>query len=206
MDRYPIPMSNSSITTDGLTGVGAVEALPLEAWPGRWFVAHTRSRNEKVLAQELGRLGIPHYLPLAQRMTRSRATRRISRSLIPVFPGYVFFNGTEEQRYQALTTNRIANVLLVPNQQQLIVELKHVQMLLTGDDDFFVHEQLQVGEWGRITAGPLAGLEGLVTRRLNKLRLNMNVTILGQSVSVEVDDTSVERIDPPSYLAENRQA
>ncbi len=197
-------MSNPSLPPDGLTGVGAIETLPLEAWPGRWFVAHTRSRNEKVLAQELGRLGIPHYLPLAQRMTRSRATRRISRSLIPVFPGYVFFNGSDEQRYQALTTNRIANVLVVPNQQQLIAELKHVQLLLAGEDDFFVHEQLQVGEWGRITAGPLAGLEGMVTRRLNRLRLSMNVTILGQSISVEVDDAGVERIDPPVYLTAER--
>ena len=53
-------------------------------------------------------------------MTRSVVSRRMSRSIVPVFPGYLFFLGTDEQRYLALTTNRIANILPVPNQQQLV--------------------------------------------------------------------------------------
>ena len=63
--------------------------------PGKWYVAHTRSRNEKILATELGRMEIFNYLPLTQHETRSPVTRRISRSTVPVFPGYLFFKGTE---------------------------------------------------------------------------------------------------------------
>lgn len=168
-------------------------------WPGAWFVAHTRSRQEKLLAWELTRLGIAAYLPLTRRATRSFATRRISRSIVPVFPGYVFFHGTEEQRYRALTTNRVANVLSVSNQQQLVNELVHIQRLCTDTNEFTVAHGLKVGDWGRIVAGPLAGLEGVVTHYAGRFRLTMNVTILGQSVSVEVDHDIVERIDPPAY-------
>jgi len=167
--------------------------------PGQWFVAQTRSRNEKVLADQLTRLDVFNYLPLTRRVTRSSSTRRISRSVVPVFSGYLFFKGTEDQRYLALRTNRIANVLDVPNQEQLISELLRVQHLLTNTSDFTVADRLSVGDWGRIIAGPLVGLEGVVTSVSHRLRLNMNLTILGQSVAVEVDSDNVERIDPPQY-------
>ncbi len=173
----------------------------LEPTTGRWFVAHTRSRNEKALSQELGRLKIVHYLPLMSRVTRSRGTGRVSRSEVPVFPGYLFFSATEEQRYLTLRTNRVAKVLEVPNQDQLLAELRHLHTLLATAAPIAVSQQLHVGDWGRIIAGPLAGLEGVITRVSHRFRLSMSVTILGQSVSVEVDSDNVERTEPPVYAS-----
>ncbi|HOB73959.1 MAG TPA: transcription termination/antitermination NusG family protein [Phycisphaerae bacterium] len=175
----------------------SVPSFPLDL-PGKWYVAHTRSRNEKALATELTRLGVFNYLPLTRRTTRSRTTRRISHSLVPVFPGYLFFNGGEDERYQALRTNRIARVLDVPDQDQLVAELTRIHFLLTHTDVFEVANRLAIGQWGRIISGPLKGLEGVVTRYSGRLRLWMNVTILGQSVHTQVDADNVERIDPPS--------
>ncbi|MGQ9652348.1 MAG: transcription termination/antitermination NusG family protein [Phycisphaerae bacterium] len=168
--------------------------------PGRWYVAHTRARHEKILAEELSRFGVYSYLPLALHVTRSSRTNRISRSLVPVFPGYVFFHGTEEQRYLALRTNRIANVLDVVNQDQLLAELTQVHRLLQERGDFAVIPRIQEGKWGRIMAGPLVGLEGIVVRYCSRYRVCMNVTILGQCVGVEVDYDLIEPIDAPKYL------
>ena len=167
--------------------------------PGEWYVAHTRARNEKILAKEFTRMEIFYYLPLTLHETRSPVTRRISRSMLPVFPGYLFFKGTEEQRYRALTTNRVANVLNVPDQDQLIAELKQIYLLLANTCNIHVTKKLQIGEWGRIITGPLRDLEGVVTRHLGRWRLNINVTILGQSVNVEVNSSNVKQIDPPDY-------
>lgn len=168
---------------------------------GLWYAAHTRARNEKALAQDLVSLGICHYLPLVHRQTRSRATGRISRSAVPVFPGYVFFCASEDQRYQSLRTNRIARLLMVSDQDQLIAELQRVQQLLQSEHDFSVLKRLKVGDWGRITAGPLRGLEGVVVRSARRWRLSMNVTILGQSIQVDVDREMVEPCDPPPDLS-----
>lgn len=173
---------------------------------GRWYVAHTRSRQEKKLAQDLDRFGIPHYLPTTARATRSARTRRMSRSLVPIFPGYVFFNGTDDQRYQALTTNRIANVLEVHNQDQLVTELMHLQYLLASECEFSISKRLKVGDWGRIIAGPLGGVEGVVEKLLGRWRLYMNVTILGQCAGVEVEKNNVEKIDPPPCARETGKA
>ncbi len=180
---------------------GADGHAPLILRPGAagvWYVAHTRSRNEKALAGDLSKLRIYNYLPLMPRVTRSPVTRRVSRSLVPVFPGYVFFFAGQEQRYLALRTNRIARVLEVPDQAQLIAELRQVDVLVASGRALEVANTLKAGEWGRIVAGPLQGLEGVVERVSGQCRLHMNVTILGQSVNVEVDSGNVERIDPPS--------
>ncbi len=185
-----------------LSGLGAgAGALIIPSDPmSRWFVAHTRARHEKALSEELTRMGIYSHLPLALHVTRSPRTNRISRSLVPVFPGYVFFNGTDEQRYLALRTNRIANVLNVVNQDQFVAEMRQVHHLLEERGAFAVVRRIQEGQWGRIIAGPLVGLEGVVVRYGNGYRLCMNVTILGQSVGVEVDYDHVEPIDAPTYL------
>jgi transcription antitermination factor NusG len=167
--------------------------------PGLWYVAHTKSRNEKALNNDLARMGMIAYLPLVNRQTRSRRTGRISQSVVPVFPGYLFFKATQEQRYRALTTNRIAKLLAVPEQHQFMAELSRIYRLITTDELFAVVQHIEVGDWGRIVRGPLAGLEGVVSHVAGRWRLSMNVTILGQSVQADVGRDDVERIDPPSW-------
>ncbi|MBU0618594.1 MAG: UpxY family transcription antiterminator, partial [Planctomycetes bacterium] len=127
-------MTNPTSIKGWETWQAALRAEPREAirdnLPGLWWVAHTRPRNEKALALDLRARGIFHYLPLRLRSTRSKTSGRVSRSLVPVFPGYVFFNGDDPQRQHALMTNRIANMLTVVNQAELVGELRQIQRLL----------------------------------------------------------------------------
>jgi transcriptional antiterminator RfaH len=180
----------------------AMQAEPAEAipdgLPGAWWVAHTRPRNEKALALDLRALDIFSYLPLHRHETRSRSTGRISRSIVPVFTGYLFFNGTEEQRSLALTTNRVAKTLAVPDQLELVQHLRQVQQVLGTGTQFQWQGSLQVGDWARVVAGPLTGTEGVVYQRLSELRLALNVQMLGQAISIEVSREMIEKIDPPT--------
>jgi transcriptional antiterminator NusG len=178
-------------------------ALPREAipddLPGLWWVAHTRARNEKALALDLRTRGIFHYLPLCVRTTRSRSSGRLSRSIVPVFPGYVFFNGDDANRQLALTTNRVAHTLWVPDQRQLVGELRQIQHVLSTQTDFSCEPTIEVGKWARVIAGPLFGVEGIVCKRMTRMRLVLNVRMLSQSVVVEVSRDILEEIDAPSY-------
>lgn len=184
----------------------SMRADPTEAIPdglsGSWWVAHTKPRNEKALALDLGLFNILTYLPLHRRVTRSKNTGRITRSIVPVFTGYLFFNGTEEERVLALTTNRIAKTLTVHDQDELVLHLRQVQKVLGTETQFQLQGSLQVGDWARVVAGALAGVEGVVYQRLSRLRLALNVRMLGQSISVEVSRELIEKIDPPpqAYL------
>ncbi|RMF85251.1 MAG: hypothetical protein D6744_01720 [Planctomycetota bacterium] len=176
----------------------AEEAVPADC-PGRWWVAHTKPRSEKALALDLERRRIPYYLPLRRRTTHSRATGRASHSIVPVFTGYVFFNAVEQQRIQALTTNRIVSTLEVVDQQRLVFELRQIQRVICTDSEFEWGERLEVGDWVRVIAGPLMGVEGVVRGRRSRARLVLNVQMLAQSVQLEVERSLLERIDPPSF-------
>ena len=181
----------------------ALEAEPREAvpddLPGLWWVAHTRPRNEKALALDLRARSVFHYLPLCLRTTRSKTSGRVSRSIVPVFPGYVFLNADDLQRQAALRTNRIANTLAVGNQRQLVGELRQIQRVMRTQTGFDWEPAIEVGQWARVTAGPLRGVEGIVCRRMSRMRLALNVRMLAQSVVVEVSRELIEKIDPPSY-------
>jgi transcription antitermination factor NusG len=117
---------------------------------------------------------------------------------VPVFPGYLFFNASAELRYQALNTQRIVRTLAVGNEEELVRHLRHIQQVLVSETPFRVTRSLGVGQWVRVVAGPLAGVEGIVAQRRSRLRLILNVDTLGQSVTVEVTEDTLEAIDGPS--------
>jgi hypothetical protein len=198
-------MTNPASIRDWKTWQATLQAEPGEAipdhLPGLWWVAHTRPRNEKALALDLRARGVFHYLPLRPRTTRSPTSGRLSHSLVPVFPGYLFFNADDLQRQHALMTNRIANTLSVVNQAELVGELRQIQRLLTSHSEFDWEPAIQVGQWARVTAGPLRGIEGIVCKRLSRLRLALNVRMLSQSVVVEVARDALEQIELPTYAS-----
>jgi transcription antitermination factor NusG len=62
-------------------------------------------------------------------------------------------------------------------------------------------QSLVIGQKVRLKAGPLAGLEGVLTRIGNQFRLHISVTLLQRSVSVEVDADSISVVDRDRAIA-----
>ena len=58
---------------------------------GRWWVLHTRSRNEKRVSSELERERVRHYLPLVS--VKHTYAKHKATFQLPLFPGYVFLCG-----------------------------------------------------------------------------------------------------------------
>jgi transcription antitermination factor NusG len=159
---------------------------------GQWWVAHTKSRAEKAFAWNLSRRNIGYFLPLIKRISIHGGKRR--QVLHPVFPSYVFFCGSNEDRYQALLTGHLFQVLVVRNKQELIDQLQAIQRVLSfpGIQSYPI---LSPGRWCRVCAGALAGLEGKVVGEANgNSRIVLEVTMLGQGVVVEVDSGLLEPI------------
>ena len=158
----------------------------------RWWAVYTKSRQEKALARHLIGHEVPFYLPLIPKDNIIRA-RRV-RSHIPLFGGYLFLFGNENERVTTLTTNRISRILPVPDQDALCRELASVQALIESDAPLAVERRLHTGDPVRIKNGSLKGLEGHVIKRHGKARLLVAVTYLQQGVSVEIDDCALEPI------------
>lgn len=160
----------------------------------RWVVVRTKPRCEKKLAEYCRRREVPHYLPL--RRSVRRYSRRTVEFMVPMFPGYVFAHPTIEQRTVVEVSSHAAQVLLPTAEQeaQLVVELNDVatleQATLSGEVE--VRPEIEIGRRVKVVSGPLAGLSGIVSRRQKRLRLTVNVELVGQSVSVEADVSEVE--------------
>lgn len=160
---------------------------------GLWWVAHTKSRNEKALAKDLINKNISYFLPMNWKVRRQRG--RTIRSLLPLFSGYLFFCGGEQQRLEALRTNRVANLLAVENQQKLLDELSQIERALRTGAALTPHKYLKAGQCCRVIGGPLADLHGIVVKTRSTARLLLQIDMLGQATSVEIDTDMIEVVD-----------
>ena len=160
---------------------------------GQWWVVHTKSRNEKALAHDLIRRNISYFLPMTWNVRRK--SRRTIRSLLPLFGGYLFFCGRENDRIELLRTDRVANLIEVKDQQKLLMELQQIEQALQAGVPVTPHKYIKEGQKCRVIAGPLMGLEGVVARTRGTTRLVLQVDMLGQAASVEIDVDMIEIAD-----------
>lgn len=172
------------------------DEVPLETYGGQWWVAHTKSRNEKALAHDLITRKIQYFLPMSLSITRR--TRRTVKSMLPLFTGYMFFCGDEENRTEVLQTNRVANIIEVPDQETFLAEISQIEKALRAGVPISPHPYLKKGQWCRVIAGPLMGSEGIIQDIKNNVRLVLQINMLGQAASVEIDVNLIETIDKPN--------
>lgn len=157
-----------------------------------WFVAHTRSRQEKALARHLVPLQIPFYLP--SRENRVCRGGRNFVSYIPLFPGYVFLRGSSSERAAAVRSNVIARILDVTDQATLHSELWNLRSLQVAGATLVPAPEIHPGDAVRVTEGPFRGYTGTVLSERGRQRLIVTISMLRQSVEVDLERASVSRI------------
>ena len=128
-----------------------------------------------------------------QENTRSR--RLVRTAFVPLFPGYVFVCGNDEQRLEALKTQQILRIMEVPDDSELLFDLRQIHRLILCDAPLTPEARLEPDMKVRIRSGPFAGIEGTVTERRGKGTLFVAVHFLQQGVSVALDDFETERIE-----------
>jgi len=166
---------------------------PLDGDGGLWWVARVRPRQEKALAWDLLRASVSYFLPMYEAVRRSR--QRSWKTKLPLFAGYLFFRGQENQRLGALKTGRVADLLAVHDQQQLVRELTAIQRLIESGIGVDPYPALRRGVRCRIRSGPLQGIEGKVAQRRARSRFVVEVGILGQGAAVTIDGSLLEPVD-----------
>lgn len=160
-----------------------------------WNVLHLRPRSEKRVAELCRVQRLPHYLPL-RCATRTYQRRRVTFQT-PLFPGYLFVNFDAPGRLLLLQSNHVVRVLTPPHERLLLRQLVHIRRALRADPEMASVRPLLRGTRVRIVAGPCHGIEGVVERlkgRPGRIRVVLNVELIGQAVAVEADAAEVERL------------
>lgn len=159
---------------------------------GRWWALYTRPRTEKTLARRLLARNVPFFLPLY--MKQYRCSGRKVKGYLPLFTGYLFLFGNEQERIHALETNLISRCIAVEDQAQLEDDLTQVYRMMESGFVLTPEEKLQPGSLVEITTGPLAGIKGKVLSRNKKMHVFVEVKFLQSAVSVEVENWMIQPV------------
>jgi transcription antitermination factor NusG len=168
--------------------------LPTEYRELRWYAAYTSAKREKRVALQMGQRSIEHFLPVYESLRRWK-DRRIKLEL-PLFPGYVFVRLPLCDHLRVLQMPGVAR-LVGFNGQPAVLPDSEIEALRTGLAAQLraePHPYLTVGRRVRIVRGPLEGVEGILIRRKNALRVVLSLDLIMRSASVEVDVGDIERI------------
>jgi transcription antitermination factor NusG len=167
----------------------------------RWYAVYTASRHEKHVSAQLNKNSIETYLPLYQTIHR-RKNRTKAVLDLPLFPGYVFARMPLSRRADVLSTGGVF-ALVGSGREPWPLPDAEIEALRAGLDRRKAepHAFLVMGDRARIRTGPLAGLEGVLLRKTNGLRVILTINEIGRSISVEVDAADLEMIEPLQTLA-----
>jgi len=157
----------------------------------RWYALYTCANHEKQVAAQLHVRAVEHFLPLYSSVRRWK-DRRVRLDL-PLFPGYVFIRLALQNRLRALEIPSVVR-LVGFNGQPAALPDEEMEILRSGLRQSLraePHPYLTVGRRVRIAGGPFAGLEGVLKRKKNSLRVVVSLSLIQRSLAVDVDVADV---------------
>jgi transcription antitermination factor NusG len=172
---------------------GCRAATPPGAESNRhWYALYTYSNQEKRAAQQLQMKGVEVFLPLSRvtKRWRNRMTVHLER---PLFAGYVFAKLALTERVRVL---EVPNVVRIVGSGKQPLPLPDAELETLRNGLHLRHVDpcpyLQVGQRARIHSGPLAGMEGIVARKDDRLRIVLSLDLIAQSIAVHVHPDELE--------------
>jgi len=159
-----------------------------------WYAVYTCSRHEKVVAKQLEDRQIETFLPLYRTWRRWRDRRK--QVELALFPSYVFVRIPAQARLRVLQVPGVASLVSF-NGQPAPLPQQEIEALRDGlEHQVFAepHPYLKVGRKVRVARGPMAGAEGILSRKKDKHRVVISIDVLMRSIAVEVDGADLEVI------------
>jgi transcription antitermination factor NusG len=179
----PLIVNEQKISGPALAGSGR---------DGNWFALYTCPRHEKRVTEQIKQRRIACFLPLYRSVRRWKDRRKELE--LALFPGYVFVQVALQDRLRVLQLPGVVRFVSFNGHPAPLpdAEIESLRKGLEGCVRMAPHPFLRVGRRVRVNNGPLAGLEGILCRRKEGLRLVVSIEMLMRSVAVEVDETDVE--------------
>jgi len=160
----------------------------------RWYATYTNPRHEKSVAQQMQLRQIDCFLPLYRSVRRWKDRRKELN--LPLFPGYVFVRIPLVERLRVLTLPGVVRIVTFQGRPAPLPdsEVEALQQGFQKNVWLRPHPFLRAGQRVQVRNGPMAGVEGILVRRKDKIRIVLSIELLMRSVAVEVDEADVEPV------------
>jgi len=159
-----------------------------------WYALHVKPHFEKYVTSQLQSKGYDTFLPI--RVSPAKWVDRAKSFSLSLLPGYVFCRFDIHDQLPIVVTPGVMAILgfgkiATPVDDS---ELSAIQKIIQSQVDAEGCPYLAEGELVRVERGPLEGLVGIILRTKGGDRLVVSVSLLMQSVSVEIDCSWVKPI------------
>jgi transcription termination/antitermination protein NusG len=183
-------LPNAVKTDSGAMILGHLSGAMPDLTP-HWFVAQTCAHHERRVSRQLGQRAIENFLPLYERMSQWK-DRRV-RLEVPLFAGYVFVHLGICERMRVLEVPGVARLVGFGGLPAVLPddEINSIRNSLKFPLRAKPCPYLAIGQRVCIHRGPLQGVQGILVRRKNQLRLVLSVALIQRSMAVEVDADDV---------------
>lgn len=163
--------------------------------PLHWYALHTRSRHEKTVSARLDSQATETFLPLhrSRQIWKNGVHADVD---LPLFPCYLFAKVRLCDRLRVLQTPGVLGFAAASTRPTAIPDLE-IAILRTATESLKAepHPYLNSGDRVRIVAGPLLGMEGILTRRKQEYRVVLSVEAIMRSIMVEVSEFDIEPME-----------
>lgn len=157
-----------------------------------WYALYTLPQNEKSVSAHLALREIESYLPTYPTVRRWKNRQQVKLDL-PLFPSYLFVRVGRRERVRVFGCPGVVRMVgssqgPIPISDATIDFLR--SDLCSGRAE--PYRELVVGERVRIKEGAMRGVEGVLTRKNDRLRFILSVEMIQRSVAVEIDACFLE--------------
>ncbi|MGQ0456046.1 MAG: transcription termination/antitermination protein NusG [Hyphomicrobium sp.] len=160
-----------------------------------WIVVNTHAHRESQAQANLGRQGYEVYNPVIRKSVRH--ARRVTPSLKPLFPGYVFVNLSAERTVWRPIASTLGVRSVVRNgDAPSLLDERFVSALKARETDGVIcrpFTRIEVGQTVRLSGGPFDGLAANIIEMAERDRLVVLLNFLSQPVRVAI---AADQISP----------
>jgi transcription termination/antitermination protein NusG len=159
-----------------------------------WYVLHTKSRFETVVADGLARKSVEAFLPKISVRSKRRDRKVVLR--VPLFPGYVFVKTDLNPNHHLEIVKTAGAVRLIGNQTSPVAvpeeNITSLKIMVTADEPIVTGSRFTRGDRVMVVNGPFRGVTGLFSSYKGRERVMVEIEALCQYAAVEVDLEDIE--------------
>jgi len=166
-----------------------------------WFALTAKPQQEKAVAENLRAKGLECFVPLYR--VRRQWTDRVQSVDMPLFPGYVFCRFAYSGRRGVLDTPGVTSVVSLADGPATVTddEILRIRAIQASGLPAQPWPYGQAGQKARIERGSLAGLEGLLIREKDALRVIVRVELLRRAVAVKIGRDMLRAVEGAEHAS-----
>jgi transcriptional antiterminator RfaH len=164
--------------------------------PLRWFVIHTKPKDEHRVKGHFERMGIEPLLPLTKDFRHPQ--HKMHPVLHPLFPNYLFAKLNLERHYYKVKWTRGVNRILGVGNEPIPISEKVIDVLrdrMGEDGSVELIDEFQDGNLVQITSGPLKDFVGVFQRGLSSGgRVRILLDLIGKELPVQIYRWQIKKV------------